>query len=37
MNIDIFEQILYKILAKIYFKMYQIPHFFPGKYAPVPL
>ena len=37
MNIDIFEQILNKILAKIYFKMHQIPHFFPVEYAPVPL
>ena len=33
MNIDIFEQ----ILAKIYFKMHQIPQFFPGEHAPVPL
>ena len=37
MNIDIFEQILNKILDKMYFKMHQIPHFIPGEHAPVPL
>ena len=36
-NIDIFEQILIKILTKIYFKMHQIPHFFPREHVPIPL